>query len=56
MTVDESDWLSQLVAAQTKRYPNHADNFSQMKHFYIGGSDTAVEIIAEGFDWATMDA
>ena len=52
---DESKWLNELNAAQIERYPNHPSNFKRMKHYYFGGHDCAVEVIAEGLDWVTLE-
>ena len=49
-----SQWLAELNNAQAKRYPNHPDNFKSMNHYYFGAHDCAVEVIAEGFEWVTL--
>lgn len=50
----DSEWLSQIHAVQAERYPAHSDSLKAMRHYYISGHDTAVEVIAEGVEWATM--
>ena len=52
--VSNSLWLQQLNEHQHKYYPDYADNFKNVRHYYIVGHDESIEFLSEGFTWKTM--
>ena len=50
-----SQWLAEINALQGKYYPGDADNFKDVKHFYVAGHDERVEFLAEGFTWEVVE-
>jgi hypothetical protein len=50
----ESLWLKELNDLQLRNYPNYPDNFKNVKHYYFRGHDVNIEVLAEGFKWATL--
>lgn len=52
--VEKSRWLKEINALQLETYPNHPDNFKDVRHYYIRGHDEAVEFLCEGFTWETV--
>jgi len=47
----DSRWLAEANQYQRKYYPAHPDNFKDMRHYFLQGHDTSVEVLAEGFTW-----
>ncbi len=53
--VRRSKWLPEANKYQKSFYPAHADNFKDMKHFFLRGHDCSVEVLAEGFTWSEVN-
>jgi hypothetical protein len=49
--LERSAWLSELTALQRDRYPEHPDNFANVRHFFFRGHDVTVEVLAEDCAW-----
>jgi len=53
--VTASKWLAEINELQREYYPNYADNFKNVRHYYVAGHDDRVEFLAEGFTWEVVE-
>jgi hypothetical protein len=52
--VHDSIWLAEINTLQKQLYPNSADEFAAVRHYYFASHDVNVEVLAEDIEWATL--
>jgi len=50
-----SNWLKEISNYQKNNFPDQPDHFKNLRHFYFQGHDVRVEILAEDFNWTTLE-
>jgi hypothetical protein len=50
----DSQWLASRVATQLANYPADPDTLEGIRHLFVKGHDTVVEVLAAGYTWAVV--
>lgn len=52
----ESRWLNTLHKEQPRLFPSMPEHFRSIRHYFVVGHDTFVEVLAEGLLWRLLGA
>jgi len=52
----ESHWLRTLHEEQGRLFPSIPEHFRSIRHYFVVGHDTFVEVLAEGLLWRLLGA
>jgi hypothetical protein len=52
----ESGWLGALHKEQARLFPSMPEHFRSIRHYFVVGHDTIIEVLAEGLGWRLLNA